>query len=433
MPSQLYALCDCNNFFVACERLRHKELAGKPAVVLSSNDGCIVARSEEVKKLGIKMGTPYFSVERLLAYHKVEVFSGDLVWYKEVSNRVMTELARFTDRIEIYSIDEAFLNLAIASIRDKTAYARTIRGAIRDRVGVPISIGVARTKTLAKLAADRAKHDVSGEGVFNLEEYPDLDALLANTPVQEIWGIGRKSAQALARFGVKTALDFCRCDDLWIRKHFTVRGLMTAWELRGQPTGAFGEETEEPEKRKSIQVMRSFGNPAYDFEELAEPVMHFVVSAARKLRNQGSRAGSLCVYIRTSHFAKNRYANTDTVALKTPAANDTELLHHALEALKRIYRPGFAYRKAGVVLSRLCDDASLQTSLFDIDDTETNGNAVKKIASAKRARALKTIDALNRELHGPKILPAALFDSPKKRQDWKPKREHEHTQKPDTN
>lgn len=355
----LLALCDCNNFFVSCERLFRPELRGRPVVVLSSNDGCVISRSNEAKAMGIPMGEPYFKVKELFVRKGVTVFSGNHELYGEISDRVMRILAGCSDSIEVYSIDEAFLNLAILSVGDPVAYAGTIRRTVGRWVGIPISIGIAGTKTLAKLAAERAKRDPSG--VVALRGKEEIGEALADTQIGDVWGVGPKSGRLLERCGVRTALDLAKKDLLWVRKKLSMRGVMTAMELRGCPCA--GLETARP-AAQSIQASRSFGQELSTIEELSAPVAEHVLDAAARLRSAGLAARKLEVCIRTGyHGGANQYFSGDTT-FDEPLLSDQELISAALAILRGIHRPGRSYTKAGVTLSNLSSAAHRQRTLF---------------------------------------------------------------------
>ena len=288
----MLSLCDCNNFFVSCERLYRPELRNRPVVVLSSNDGCIIARSNEVKAMGIKMGEPYFQVQGLLKRKGVVVCSGNLVAYKEISEKVMRMLSRCTDAIEVYSIDEAFLNFPLKAKWNPTEYASKIRYHADRIIGIPISIGVASTKTLAKLAASRAKKNESG--VLEISEQNRYD-ILSETNVEDIWGIGYRAAEKLKRSGLITAADFVRKDPVWIKKHLTIRGVMTQYELKGQPCIPL---VTQPPPAKSIQVSRTWGTVLESAEDVYPAILDNVVKAGRLLRKDKLSAGAMSIYLR---------------------------------------------------------------------------------------------------------------------------------------
>jgi DNA polymerase V len=403
-----FALCDCNNFFVSCERIFRPDLEGRPVVVLSSNDGCVISRSNEAKALGIAMGEPYFRIRGFLEAKGVTVFSGNLRLYGEVSRRVMAVLSRFTDRMEVYSIDEAFLNLSIASVTDPVAYAREIRRAVLQEAVIPVSVGIAPTKTLAKLAAERGKKDPGTGGVFSLEGHPDLEGFLEDVPVGDVWGIGRRCAEALARKGIRTARKFAAQPDDWIRKHFTVRGLHTAWELRGISCIRL---VEEDPAQKSIQVSKSFGQPIRALDGLRKAVTAHVVTGAERLREQGLAAGVLQVYLSTSRFREGFTFHEETVRLPAPTSGTTDLVAAALKVLETIYRPGFDYAKAGIALLELRPDGVVQCGLFE-DPSE--------IERRRKARALMAaVDGVNRALGEGTLRPALLYGE----QEWEARHE----------
>ena len=403
-----FALCDCNNFFVSCERLLRPDLAGKPVIVLSCNDGCVISRSNEAKALGIPMGEPFFKVAALARAHGVTVFSTNFALYHEVSRRVMAVLSRYTDRMETYSVDEAFLDLSISSLADPVEYARGIRRTLLEETGIPVSIGIAPTKTLAKLAADRGKKDPGTGGVFSLEGL-DLDAFLEKVPVGDVWGIGRRCTESLSRSGIRTARQFRDAKDDWLRSRFSVRGVHTAWELRGISCIRL---VEEDPAQKSIQASRSFGTPVTDLESLKEAVTGHVVSAGERLRSQGLAARALQVYIATSRFRGNLFAPAVTMKMDAPTSSSLLLVKAALEGLERIYAPGHAFTKAGVTLLDLGPDGVTQQGLFDEEEV---------LAKRKKDRALMAaVDEVNRALGQGTLQPALLFSRDR---EWEPKQE----------
>ncbi|MCH7635014.1 MAG: Y-family DNA polymerase, partial [Proteobacteria bacterium] len=280
MP-RIFGLADCNNFYVSCERVFDPTLRRRPVVVLSNNDGCIIARSEEAKALGIPMGAAFFEVRPLIRRHRVEVFSSNYALYGDMSQRVMESFAAFTPEVEVYSIDEAFLGLGGFSGRDIAAYCREIRAKIGQWVGLPISIGTAETKTLAKLAARLAKK--SPGGVFDLSSSPLRRRLLAATEVGDVWGVGSRLARMLKAGGVHSALDLHDAPDAWIRKRMAVTGLRTAMELRG--VSCIDLERQPPPKQTTV-VSRTFARPVERLDELGDAVSTFAARAAEKLRRE---------------------------------------------------------------------------------------------------------------------------------------------------
>ncbi|HIJ78410.1 MAG: Y-family DNA polymerase [Desulfobulbaceae bacterium] len=364
--AQVFALIDCNNFYVSCERLFAPQLKARPVVVLSNNDGCIIARSEEAKALGIAMGEPYFKVAAFLEKHAVHVFSSNYALYGDLSQRVMAVLQQLEPFVEIYSIDEAFVSLPVAGGGDLVAYGLKLRETIRQWVGIPVSIGFGPTKTLAKIANRMAKQDKAGNGVFSLLDHPRLDALLAEVPVGAVWGIGRRHGAKLTACGIRSAFDLKGGDDDWLRKHLTITGLRTAMELRGLSCLPFEQL---PPAKKSITSSRSFGRTVQGKAELFEAVATYVTMAAEKMRRAKLVAGCLQVFVTTNRFNKDapQYSNSESVRLEPPTASTPELLSRARVCLDHLYRPGYAYQKAGVVLLDLLPEARQQGHLFGGD------------------------------------------------------------------
>lgn len=366
MSKPIFALADCNNFYVSCERAFNPKLEGKPVVVLSNNDGCLIARSNEAKKLpGLKMGTPVFKVAEILQAHQVEIYSSNYALYASMSNRVMSSLAHFAPEMEIYSIDEAFLSLAGFTSLNLTEYCRTIKQKIRQWTGIPLSIGVAQTKTLAKVANHQAKQDSRLEGVLDLTSYSqsELDELLSKLGVEELWSIGSRRAECLHQHGIMSAYDLKYANDQWLKKHLSITGLRTAWELRG--ISCLPLELAPPPK-KAICCSKSFGRPVESLIDLKEAVATYVSRAAEKLREQSSKAAMLQVFVRTNLFNPKQpaYTNSLSLPLSAPTAYTPELVSRAIYGLEKIYRPGYTYHKAGVLLTNLSRPGQTQLNLF---------------------------------------------------------------------
>ena len=346
---KIFALVDCNNFYASCERLFRPELNGKPVIVLSNNDGCIVARSNEAKALGMPMGAPLFKVKHLIARHKIHVFSSNYALYGDLSHRVMDVLRQMEPDVEVYSIDEAFIALPVTKVWDRVKYAAELRERVRKHVGIPVSIGIATTKTLAKIANRVAKKEAQFNGVFDLVGNAQIDQVLGKMEVNDVWGIGGRSTEKLKNRGIYTALDLKRADDTWIRKQLTVVGARTVMELNGISCISIENA---PACPKSIMTSRSFGHPVTDIEDLREAVITFVSIAGAKLRKQGVEAGALNLFISTGPFdEKAQYSNNQTITLHQPTSSTPELITAALQGLKSLYRLGYRYRKAGVMLA----------------------------------------------------------------------------------
>ncbi len=360
---KIFALVDCNNFYASCERVFRPDLEGVPIVILSNNDGCIISRSQEAKDMGIPMGAPYFKTP-LPA--NVKVFSSNYGLYGDMSQRVMEILEEFTDGVEVYSIDEAFLDFTGLNHVDLTVYVRNIKNKIRRGLGIPISIGVGESKTLAKVANKVAKKEKSLQDVFNLVDYSEIDELLKKINVEEIWGVGRRTAKKMNKYGIINAKQLKYLDDKWVLKKFTVMGLRTVLELRGTPC-EYSDGI--PDVKKGICNSRSFGRAVYTLKDLNEAVSDYVSTAAEKLRRQKSVAKTLLVYLRSHNIEQYNYYSK-WANMKLPRATDDtlELIHYAKEGMKRIFKDGFKYKKAGVILTELIPIDEAPKEIFDDDD-----------------------------------------------------------------
>lgn len=361
--NSVFALVDCNNFYASCERLFRPELGGRPVVVLSNNDGCIIARSNEAKALGLPMGAPYFQNKATIDKHRVEVFSSNYALYGDLSHRVMSTLQQLEPEVEIYSIDEAFIRLPLSRAFNLAGHGRFLRKTIKRDVGIPVSIGIAPTKTLAKIANRIAKKNEGLQGVFDLTACENPDSLLAGIEVGDIWGIGRRNAEKLNRQGIFTALDLKKSNDEWIREQLTVVGLRTVMELRGIPCIPIDHQ---PTPRKSVVCSRSFRKPVFSLTDLEEAVSSYVSVAAEKLRAEGLKAMNLHVFVRTNRHRTNRpqHAATLMVGLAQPTSSTPALIRAARQGLKKIYKTGYGYQKAGVMLTELTGGGMVQQNLF---------------------------------------------------------------------
>lgn len=390
----MLALCDCDNFFVSCERLERPDLARTPAVVLSSNDGCIIARSAEAKAMGIRMGEPYFRVAPMLRARGVAVFSGRLPYYRAVSAKVMAVVQRYTDALEQYSIDEAFISVGMRCVGDRAAYAREIRCAVMRETGVPISVGVAPTKTLAKIATRRAK---GGAGVFEFDP-AEAEALLDSVEIGDVWGVGHRHAAYLRAYGVRSALDLARRDPLWVRKHLTVRGSMTQLELQG--TACLPIDTR-PHAPKSIQSSHAFGGPLYAHGDIARQIEGHAAKAGRMMRTRGMAAGAMSVFLLEGYYSREHRFVSAAATFTRPTRSDAELSRAAAALLRELYRPGSFYTRAGLTLHDLSDARYRQRELFS-DDRELSAR------SERLARASQAVDRINAALGRRAVYPASL-------------------------
>lgn len=358
-----FALVDCNNFYASCERLFNPKLEKKPVIILSNNDGCVIARSNEAKALGIKMGAPAFEFKDIIAKKKVYVFSSNFALYGDISNRVMSTLINLAPDIEIYSVDEAFLDLTKMKFEDLSAFSKKIRKTIMQWTGIPVSVGIGSTKTLAKIANHLAKKNPELENVMNLCDIENTDNLLKTISVSEIWGVGRAYSTFLTTKGINSVYDFKNTDENWVRKHMSVVGQKTLLELRG--ISCISIETMIPSK-KSICISRSFGTAVESYEDLEQATSTFVARAAEKLRHQKSCARAVNVFVMTNRFSNtSKYVNSTLVQLPVATNITSEIILHTLKGLKKIFRQGYKYKKSGIILSDLIPDDQLQYGIWD--------------------------------------------------------------------
>jgi len=375
------ALVDCNSFYVSCERLFNPSIIKKPVVVLSNNDGCVISRSTEAKILGIKMGEPYFKVKKIVKKNNVKIFSSNYSLYGDISRRVMKTLKQFSPQIEIYSIDEAFLNLSSIRDEDLAEYGNKIRKTILKWTGIPTSIGIASTKTLSKAANYIAKKEKSG--VIDLINSKNIDKILSEIKINEVWGVGRQLTKFYVKNKINTAYDLKNAASNWIKKNTSVFGSRTAMELKGIPCTSLEIHSE---KRKNCCVSRSFGRKVENLEELNEATATHCLNAAEKIRLDNQTAKKITVFIRTSPFQKdnNYYANSKSVDLPFRTNDSIELVKQALIALKHIYKKGYRYQKTGIILSDLNDISVYKKNLFSSINSEE-----------KRKKLMKAIDYTN--------------------------------------
>ena len=371
------ALVDCNSFYVSCERLFNPSIIKKPVVVLSNNDGCIISRSTEAKVLGIKMGEPYFKVKGIVKKHNIKVFSSNYSLYGDISRRVMKTLKQFSPQMEIYSIDEAFLDLSSVNNENLLEHGNKIRKTILKWTGIPTSIGIATTKTLSKIANHIAKKDSSG--VINLVNAIQIDEILKEVKINDVWGVGRQLTKFYIKNGITTANQLKNITDSWIKKNTNVFGARTVMELKG--LSCISLETHN-EKRKNCCVSRSFGRKVTKLEELNESITKHCLNAAEKIRLDNQTTKRITVFIRTSPFQKdkNYYANSKNMDLPIRTNDSIELVKQALTALKYIYRKGYKYQKIGIIFSELNDVDIYRKNLFSsIGNEEVRKKLMKAI------------------------------------------------------
>ena len=404
------ALVDVNNFYVSCERVFNPKLNGKPIVVLSNNDGCAVARSNEVKALGVSMGAPWFKMKALAKQHGIIALSSNYALYADMSNRVMSILREFSPDQEVYSIDESFLDLTGFQSHDLMSYGQQMRKRILQWTGLPVCVGIGASKTLAKLANHCAKKRPVFKNVcnFNAMSHDALDQLLSEIAVSEIWGVGRKLAPRLESLGFKSVYDLKHANQKIMRREFSVVMEKTIRELNGH---VCIDLEEAPPAKQQILSSRSFGQPVRDYNSLAESISLYISRAAEKLRRQQSVAGSVYVYIRTSPFKPDEpyYSKGMTVSLPSPVSDTRQLANTALWALKQLYQPDYNYAKAGVMLSELQSMHQVQMDMFS-----------KNAISTKSIALMQAMDSINHKMGKDAIkLASEGFNKP-----WKMRQEN---------
>ena len=387
--NQSIALIDCNNFYASCERIFNPKLIGKPIVVLSNNDGCIIARSKEAKKLGIKMGEPYFKAKNIIEKNNVKVFSSNYSLYGDISQRVMETLATFSSEIEIYSIDEAFLGLNGFKNYELNAYCRHIRHIIKKWVGIPVSIGVGPTKTLSKVANNLAKKNFTYKGVCILENQIDIKKGLELTQIEDVWGIGKRLSVFLRKYNINTAYHFSQIDRGWIRKNMGVVGEKTYLELNSVSCLDLDLV---PSDKQSCCVSRSFSQPIEKLFDLEESVSTYGSRVSEKIREEGLVAESMSVFVLTNHFNRQekQYSNSIKLHLPYPTNNSIKIVKRALEGIRKIYRSGYRYKKAGVVLYGLTRHNVTRGLLdYDRDTSDKIMNTIDKVNNRYGSSTLK--------------------------------------------
>ncbi len=389
----MYALVDCNNFYASCERVFRPNLRGQPIVVLSNNDGCVIARSNEAKALGVPMGAAAFKFKELFEKHNIHVFSSNYALYGDMSSRVMNLLSTFSPDIEIYSVDEAFLQFKGFDLFKLQSYAETIKRTVDKGTGVPVSIGIAPTKALSKVANRIAKkYPKQTGGVYIIDSEEKRIKALKWLAVEDVWGIGRKHSKRLQTHKILTAFDFINLHDDWVRKQMSVVGLRLKHELEGKPT--LGLET--VQSKKAIATTRTFDRMHTDIDDIKERVSTFATSCAEKLRNQHSCCNVLMVFLQTNWFRQDlpQYSKNIIVRTQYPTNSSIDLIKYAVQGLELIYKEGYHFKKAGVIVMGITPEDTKQFSLF------TNENP-------KHLPLMKTIDSLNKSLGQNKVKFAA--------------------------
>jgi DNA polymerase V len=390
----MFALVDCNNFYCSCERVFQPWLEGRPVIVLSNNDGCAISRSEEAKALGIAMAAPAFIMRKLLDKHNVAVFSSNYTLYGDMSRRIMETLSFFVPRIEMYSIDEAFLDLREMGSADLLDLGFRIRRTVRQHIGIPVSIGIASTKTLAKMANRHARKYYKQAAVFWAANTALTDEMLSATPVGEIWGIGTQHALFLTRSGFTTAAAFAGAPEDWVRNHLSVKGLRLLYELRGVPSVSW-EETKP--LRQNICTSRSFGTRIAEKSGIAEALANYAAACAEKMRSEKTCCRRLQVFIQTNPHKTDeaQYLRSIVVDLERASNHTGEIIKAALRGLDLIFKPGFLYMKCGITVMDLIPESVVQASFFDRAD------------APKNAQMMETLDQINKSM-GREIVRSAV-------------------------
>jgi len=364
----MFALIDCNNFYVSCERVFNPKLNNRPVVVLSNNDGCAISRSNEAKALGIPMGAPAFKYEKIFRKHNVEVFSSNFTLYGDMSSRVMSILSKYTPNIEIYSIDEAFLKFEGFDNYDLESYCKKIQKIVLKHTGIPISIGIAPTKALSKVANRIAKKfPEKTNGVHLIDSDKKKLKALKWLKIKDVWGIGFRHTERLKNIGIHTAYDFINLEDGWVRKNMSVVGLRLKKELEGESVLSL-EEVRSP--KKAIATTRSFEDTIADYEKIKERISTFAICCAEKLRAQQSNCSSIYVFVRSNKFQKNKPQYRNGIVITIPFSTNSNIVisKYAVEGLKKIFRQGIDYKKAGVIVMGLNSINSYQYNLFENED-----------------------------------------------------------------
>lgn len=401
----MYALVDCNNFYASCERVFRPNLRDKPIVVLSNNDGCVIARSNEAKALGVPMGAPAFKFKELFDKNNIHVFSSNYALYGDMSHRVMSLLSNFAPDIEIYSVDEAFLHFKGFDLFELQSYAKTIKKTVDKGTGIPISIGIAPTKALSKVANRIAKKfPKETGGIYIIDTEEKRIKALKWLAVEDIWGIGRQHSKRLQAQNIRTAFDFINLHDNWVRKHFSVVELRLKHELEGKPT----LDLETVQAKKSIATTRTFDRMHTDIDSIKERVSTFAVSCAEKLRKQQSCCNAVMVFLHTNWHRKDLPQYGKNIVIKThyPTNSSIDLMKYAIQGLEHIFMEGYHYKKAGVIVMEFTPENIKQFTLFTAENP-------------KHIPLMKTIDSLNKRIGQNKV----KFASQDLGRTWKMKQE----------
>ncbi len=384
----MFALCDCNNFFVSCERVFRPDLQKRPVVVLSGNDGCVVARSNEVKRLGIKMGVPFYQIKAEVEKYGIVHFSSNFALYGDLSSRIMRLLAQHTTELQQYSIDEAFLDLSYcSSVKEAEALCRRLRADILKGIGVPVSFGLAGTKTLCKVASHYAKRYSGYKGVCVIDTESKRQKALAQYPIEDVWGIGRQSAAKLKQAYIDTALDFANHTPLFAKNLLHLPGLNTWRELNGEDCISVQEL---PEKQ-SMSYTRTFAHGVTDRQILEQALCEFCARVTEKLRDQNSVCQQMIVFAHTSRFSDYPTTIHSALTFTTPTNNTQEMTQAMLRAVRQQWKSNTPYKRAGVILTAIKPDKGIQQSLFDTRNRQRDNQLQQTIDNINKKTGKRTI------------------------------------------
>lgn len=386
----MYGLADCNNFFVSCERVFRPELNGKPVIILSNNDGCVIARSNEAKRLGVKMGHPYFQLEAFIKRHHVTVFSSNYALYSDMSQRVQQTLRSLCPATEVYSIDESFLNLQGIKEEELDTFGHLVSAKVLKNTGIPISVGISHTKTLAKIASKLCKQYPKLRGSCYMHRPQDIEKVLKKFPIEDVWGIGRRFSVMLKSRNILTAYDFAQQPLDFVRNKMHLGGMKTWYELHGRPCIEF--EAHIPDKQQ-IMVSRSFSKEINTVEEITQQISLFTSMAAEKLRKQGSVCHAIQVFLLTNRFRHEQEQHYDNqlITLQAPSDSTVELVDIAVKTTAAIFRSGTYYKKAGVILTQFTPKESVQTVLFDEVDREKHDKLMHAMDKINEKQGQRTV------------------------------------------
>ena len=386
----MIALVDCNSFFCSCERLFRPDLNRIPVGVLSNNDGCFISRTKELKRLGVKMGEPYFKVRNLCEKNNVAVFSSNFSLYTNISDRVMKVLVQFAPEIEVYSIDEAFLNLSGFSNYNLAEYGKRIKDIVMKHTGIPVSVGIATTKTLSKIANNYAKKNIRCDGVVVLEHQHEIDKVLIETPVDNIWGVGKKTSIKLKLQNISNAKQFRDYDnDKNIQRIFTKKGRQTLDELRGISCLKL---TEKVEKKKEIMCTRTFGSSIFDLSKMKQMIASYATTAAEKLRRQDSICAKVEVFFRTDiHKNTAQHFACDNYKFQTQTQDTRKIIKYSWQVLDLLFKYGYEYKRAGIRLTDLDQKSNTQINLFEKSDSHETLKLMEVVDRINRREGKETV------------------------------------------